>query len=149
MTTTYVAKSEKTYKALDVKHSYSRALDNKCRTTVTFTVPEKGFTAPFIDEITTLLRNYEFTRHLVDTPYFGRLSPEYQALFDHDGNPVRVHNKNGLAHGGRSRHSFFATTNKKYYEEITPGATIEFQFARSGRLEIEVAKQLRGILKQI
>ena len=149
MTTAYTLKSEKTYQSLDVKRSLSRALDGKCKTAVTFNVPEKGFTAPAIDEITTLLKNYEFTQQLIDTPYFGRLSPEYQALFEHDGLPVRVNQKGGLQHGKRSRHSFFATISKSYYEELTPGTTIEFQFARAGKLEIEVAKQLRGILRQI
>lgn len=148
-TTTYAPKSEKTYQSLDVKRSYKLALEGKCRTSVTFTVPEEGIPARTIENITGLLKNYEFTQQMLDNPVFARITHEYRKLFEHEGMPVRVHRKNHRLDGKSIRSSFFATVDKKYYQDLTPGTTIEFQFPRAGRLEIEVAKQLRGILRQI
>jgi predicted metal-dependent peptidase len=149
-TTTYAPKSEKkTYQSLDVKRSYKLALEGKCRTSVTFTVPEEGIPAGAVESITALLKNYEFTQQMFDNPVFARITHEYRKLFEHEGMPVRVNRKNHKLDGKSTRYSFFATVDKNYYQDLAPGTTIEFQFPRAGRLEIEVAKQLRGILRQL
>ncbi|MEM3154268.1 MAG: hypothetical protein QW165_01735 [Candidatus Woesearchaeota archaeon] len=150
MTTTYSSKSEEvSAPTLNVKRSYTRALKKQCKVELTFTVPERGINRHKADEITALIRNYEFTQQVLDTPYFSRLNTKHRALFDYDGMPVTVKCEDQFVDGARGRHGFMASVNTAYYEKMQPGSTYTFTFHNAGKLEIEVAKQLRGILKRM